>query len=54
MKNFFWNNDLQRNKMEATPEILRIGEKKEYLTNGIIQDDSMKLEPRVFERTDKI
>ena len=41
-------------KQKSTPEILRIGEKKEYLTNGIIREDNMKLEPRIFERMDKI
>ena len=41
-------------KQKSTPEILWIGEKKEYLTNGIIREDNMKLEPRNFERTDKI
>ena len=30
---------------KTTPDILRMG-KKEYLTNGIIWEDSMKLEPR--------
>ena len=30
------------------------GWEKEYLTNGIIQEDSMKLEPRIFERMNKI
>ena len=28
--------------------------RKEYLTNGIIREDNMKLEPRIFERTGKI
>ena len=37
--------------METTHEMLRMG-KKEYLTNGIIHEDNMKLEPRIFERTD--
>ena len=27
---------------------------KEYLPNGIIREDNKKLEPRNFERTDKI
>ena len=30
------------------------GWEKEYLTNGIIWEDNMKLEPRIFERTSKI
>ena len=38
---------------KKTPDILRMGE-KEYLTNRIIREDNMKLEPRNFERTDKI
>ena len=41
-------------KQKSTPDILWIGEKKEYLTNGIIREDNMKLEPRNFERTGKI
>ena len=41
-------------KQKSTPEILWIGEKKEYMTNGIIREDNMKLEPWIFERTGKI
>ena len=40
-------------KCKTTPDILRMG-KKEYLTNGIIQEYNMKLEPQTSERTDKI
>ena len=40
-------------KQKTTPDILRMGEEKEYLTNGIIREDNMKLEPQIFERTDK-
>ena len=39
---------------KTTPDILRMGRKKEYLINGIIHEDNMKLEPRNFERMDKI
>ena len=40
----------RENNSWQTPD----GREKEYLTNGIIREDNMKLEPRNFERTDKI
>ena len=40
----------RENNFWHTPD----GEKKEYLTNGIIWEDNMKLEPLNFERMDKI
>ena len=47
-----WWPPVKRNG-KTTPEILRMGE-KEYLTNGIIREDNMKLEPRIFKRMGKI
>ena len=51
---FFWNDGLWWK--ETGKQLLTYSGwvRKEYLTNGIIQDDSMKLEPRNFESTDKI
>ena len=41
------------NQTEKTPELLRMGEKNSH--NQIqLWEDIMKLEPRIFERTDKI
>ena len=39
---------------KTTPDILRMVEKKEFPTNGIIREDNKKLEPRIFERIGKI
>ena len=53
-KEFFWNDGLRWKEMEkTTPDILRMG-KKRIFDKGIIQEDNMKLEPRIFERMDKI
>ena len=41
-------------KQKSTPEILRMVEKKEFPTNGIIREGNTKLEPRIFGRTNKI
>ena len=40
--------------METTHEILRMVEKKEFPTIGIIREGNKKLEPRIFGRTGKI
>ena len=41
-------------KQKSTPEILRVVEKKEFPTDGIIREGNKKLEPRIFERMGKI
>ena len=41
-------------KQKSTPEILRMVEKKEFLTDRIIREGNKKLEPWNFERIDKI
>ena len=41
-------------KKKSTPEILRMVEKKEFPTDGIIREGKKKLEQRIFGRTGKI
>ena len=38
---------------KTTPDILRMGRKKEYLINGIIHEDNMKLEPRILKKKEQ-